>query len=218
MYSLVLVAAGTGSRLGLGYNKVLYHLKNGLTILETTLNIFENLNIFNEIIIVINKEDIDEVQNILRNKDNVKITTGGSTRGKSVYNGVLECTNDYVFIHDSARCNIKGEIILELKNAIKDNIPCITLGVPPKDTIGITNENILTDMLERDKLVSIQTPQVINKNTYFECYIDGENTDETSLFIEKSKEVMLINGCYENFKITTREDLEYYEYLKFIKR
>ncbi len=218
MYSLVLVAAGTGSRLGLGYNKVLYRLQNGLTILETTLSIFKDLNIFNEIIVVTSEEDLINVQKILEKYDNIKITTGGTTRGKSVYNGVLECTNDYVFIHDSARCNINMELILELKNAIEDNIPCVTLGVKLKDTIGITKENNITGILDRNSLISIQTPQVVNKKIYLECYTDGLNTDESSLFLKKSKEVKVVNGSYENFKITSKEDLEYYEYLKFIKR
>lgn len=215
MRSLVLLAGGTGSRLGLGYNKIMYRFKNNKTILQTTLDIFYNINIFDEFIIVYNKEDIKTIQQDLREYKNIKLIEGEGKRYENVNKGVLSCKNKIVYIHDGARLNFNSEYIYEIEEEVKNGYSCITLGVPPKDTIAVKKNNIISNNLKRDNLISIQTPQVINKEVYLNIYEGEEHTDESSLFFKNNIEVKVVIGDYSNFKITTVEDLKLYECLYY---
>ena len=58
-YTALIVAAGSGSRMGLGYNKMLFKLKNGHTILEETIQVFQKDTRCHQIIVVASKEDIE---------------------------------------------------------------------------------------------------------------------------------------------------------------
>ena len=56
MYSAIILAAGSGTRLGLGYNKLLYKIDDK-TIIEKTVEVFKNDNDCHETILVISKDD-----------------------------------------------------------------------------------------------------------------------------------------------------------------
>src|SRR6056297_1341338 len=104
MYSAIILGGGTGERLGLGYNKVLYKVK-GKTVIEHAVQKFLDDKEFNEIIVVMNRNDYDQTK-VLFNDQRVRVIKGGQTRQESVYLGLKDIQlNDFVFIHDGARPN-----------------------------------------------------------------------------------------------------------------
>lgn len=217
MNSAIVLAAGNGTRTKLNYNKVLYKIKNQ-TLLEIIIEKFINVDIFDEIIIVCSKKDIQEITKLfqigkfLKKSMNIKIIIGGDTRQKSVWEGVKESKNEVLYIHDGARPFISCEKILEIEKKILKfpKINCFTLAIDVVDTIAIKKDDLMEKTLKREVLCAIQTPQVIKKDMYMNLYQKSKSdyTDETALFQNKGQEVMIIAGEIKNKKITNVEDIK----------
>lgn len=208
MVSVILLMAGSGTRMKQNKNKILLPV-NGKPIFTYPLNLFLKYNF--EIICVIKEEDEEFIKPYL--PENVKITYGGKERKDSVLNGLNLATGDYVLIHDGARAFIDSNTIdkiLELKN----NDEAILSYLNVKDTI---KENVdgkyLT--LDRSKLIAASTPQCASLANFKYVYNKAKednymSTDDISL-IEKYLPNVKINYVLaneESFKITTPLDYE----------
>ena len=101
-YTALVVAAGSGSRVGLGYNKMLYKLQNGNTILEETLQVFQQDARCHQIVVVASAQDMETFHEVCDEK-NICIVEGGTTRQESVWNGLQKVNCSHVLIHDGAR-------------------------------------------------------------------------------------------------------------------
>lgn len=210
MFSAVIVAAGSGKRTGLDYNKIFYKIK-GLSIIEYSVKKFLEDDDFKEIIIVISKEDLNHVREIFKSTK-VKYVIGGSTRQKSVFNGLSLVNEDYVFIHDSARPNILTEDINRLKENVKEK-DAVILYTPVKDSVIEYKENIVNKYLDRNEIGLVQTPQafqsdLIKKAHSLAIKSKVKYTDDASLYRQElNKEVYLLQGNENNIKATTKHDL-----------
>ncbi len=212
MKTLILMAAGKGTRAQVGMNKVLFKVKNK-TILEHTIEKFYGLNIFNQIIIVVSKEDYEIVKNELSKYD-VELVIGSNQRYKSVKNGIDKSINNIVYIHDAARPYIEKEDILTVENIVKLNsdIKCFSLAGKIKDSICFVEGNKIRDNINREEIMSLLTPQVINKEEYLKIYNEEIlTTDETSLFKSNGYDVVLVETEKNNDKLTTKEDIKKFE-------
>ena len=211
-YTALIVAAGSGTRMQLGYNKVFARLKDGRTILETTAGIFLKDQDCTQIVIV---TDASEFRRFWPDRIPGKIVLcrGGSTRQESVCNGLQAVINDFVFIHDGARPFLDEETLARLKSAMETEEAAL-LCVPCKDTIKKADENgYVVETYERSTLRSAQTPQAFRTGLIMECmekaFADHyTGTDDCSL-VERysSTRIKAVEGSYENFKVTTPEDL-----------
>ncbi len=210
MFSIVIVAAGSAKRTGLGYNKIFYKIK-GKTILEYSLLHFLNDDDFKEIIIVLSKEDLQEVRKLFSNPK-IKYVIGGSTRQKSVFNGLSLVNEEFVFIHDGARPNISKEKISELKEEIK-NRDAVILYTKVTDSVVKYDGNELSEYLDREEVGLIQTPQVFRSERIKKAHSQAINskknyTDDASLYKEElHKDIFLLEGNDLNIKATTKLDL-----------
>lgn len=208
MYSIVITAAGSGSRAGLGYNKMLYKI-DGITLLEKSVQIFANNNLFNELIVTASQVDYPLYTEILKNY-NVKLVIGGKERMNSVYQGVLEATNNTVFIHDGARVYLDNALIDRL-SSYDQAYDGLALATPVVDTTLLVEDNQIKQILNRDKLFNMQTPQVVNRNKYLEAYgqaITEEAlfTDEMSLLTNYGYNCHIVKSEVYNKKLTNPED------------
>ena len=171
--SAVIVAAGSGTRMKAGKNKVFLELL-GKTILEHTVSVFQNMAMIDEIIVVTN--EIEEATRVLSEYSKIKaIVAGGAVRGESVYNGLSKTSGDFVAIHDGARALILEE---DIENVLKSAIEfgAAALGVKCKDTLKMADENgFIKETLDREFLYNIQTPQVFKLSQIKEMY---EKCDE----------------------------------------
>ena len=108
-FTAIILAAGSGSRMGLQYNKILHRI-NGKRVLDYSLEFFEKYPHCDDIILVCSNSDYEE---ILCDYQTQKMTiiTGGDTRQESVYKGLKEANNPYVLVHDSARPYLNSSVI-----------------------------------------------------------------------------------------------------------
>lgn len=212
--SVIIVAGGSGSRMNMNINKQFIKLNGKEIILHTIDKFYNNKNI-DEIVVVIKKEEENYFNEIIKkyNYKNIKIAYGGNERQDSVFNGI-KCLNkntEIVLVHDGARPFVDDFIInSSIKEAKKSG--ALVVGVKVKDTVKIVKNNEIEKTLKRDELISVQTPQTfkyeILKEAYLKAYEDNfYGTDDSSLVERIGVCVKVIDGSYDNIKITTKEDL-----------
>ena len=211
-YSAVIVAAGKGSRMGLGYNKVYAPLGDGRSILMHTIEVFQKDAECTQIVVVTEANDFQKMICGSWPKK-VVLAKGGASRQESVYHGLLAVKEDVVMIHDGARPYVRQENLDALKNVLA-NHKAACLMVPCKDTISVVEDGYIVKALDRSTLRAAQTPQVFETNLILSCikqaFEEGfVGTDDCSLVLRFSDEkICVVEGGYENIKITTREDLK----------
>lgn len=210
----IIVAAGRGTRMGAKENKIFLPLA-GKPVLVFCLDAFSSCDKIDEIILVTRKADIPLCETLFREHPIEKlkaIVPGGNTRQESVYQGLLHCHLPYAAIHDAARALITpAEIAHVIETA--EQYGAAALGVKSKDTLKRVSENgWITATIDREYTYQIQTPQVFDTNLILSahkkaCQDHFEGTDDCSLVERLSTNVKLVEGSYENLKLTTPEDL-----------
>lgn len=211
----ILLAAGSGSRMN-NIKKQFLNV-NDKPLIYYSLKTLSDCDNIKSVIIVTKEEDIEYINEIVNefefNKV-IKAVKGGAQRQDSVYSGLMCVPKEfeYVLIHDSARPFVKKEDVL---NVIDDGIlhNSATLGVKVKDTIKeIDDDGFVNKTLNRESLISIQTPQVVNKKLLIEGFDKFKNnlfTDDTSILEALGIKTKITFGDYSNIKITTKDDLIY---------
>lgn len=210
-YSALIVAAGAGERMKLGFNKVYMHLKNGQSLLGKTLSVFMDDPDCTQIVVVTDpvlfRKEIGT-----RCIGKVVLVKGGSTRQQSVHNGLMAVLEDKVFIHDGARPFLSEEALERLKKTMEHEKAAL-LTVPCKDTVKKVKDGYIEKTYDRATLVNAQTPQAFDTELIINCmekaFKDAfTGTDDASL-VEKYSDVRIasVEGDYSNLKITTPEDV-----------
>lgn len=212
----IITAAGKGKRMGYGIKKP-YIILNGTPLLAHAILPFEQSKAINGIVIVTAKGDEDFcLKNIVKRfkfKKVLKVVCGGKERQDSVMSGIMAAGNgwDIVVVHDGARPFIAKKSIEEvIKSARRRG--AATLAVPVKDTIKQVCSGFVKKTLPRDELWAIQTPQAfkfdILKKAHLRAFKQGFIGTDDSILVEISGcKVAVVNGSYDNIKITTPEDL-----------
>lgn len=214
----VVLAAGRGSRMQSAVQKQYLHIGER-PVLYYSLKQFEDFDGVDEIILVTGENEIEYCREEIVNTYNLKKVTsiipGGIERYHSVYEGLCaakEC--DYVFIHDGARPFLDRSILERVLEAVREYRACV-VGMPVKDTIKIADGNqFAVQTPDRSSLWMVQTPQVFEygliKDAYtrmMEAGIVGVTDDAMVLERMSGMQVKLVEGSYQNIKITTPEDL-----------
>lgn len=216
MNGVVIVAAGTGSRMNMGINKQFIKLEEKEIIAYTIEKFYNNSNI-EDIVVVVKEDESGFFKKEILDKynfKNIKIAYGGKERQDSVYNGLklLDKKCDVVLIHDGARPFVSDKIIDNCIEEAKEH-KAIVVGVPVKDTIKIIdNDKNIVDTPNRSVLWAVQTPQTFDYNILLDAYKDAfksgfYGTDDAMLVERIGYKVKMVEGSYNNIKITTKEDL-----------
>ena len=213
MNGVVIVAAGTGSRMKMGINKQFIKLE-GKEIIAYTIEKFYNNSNIEDIVVVVKEDESEFFKKDKYNFKNIKIAYGGKERQDSVYNGLklLDKKCDVVLIHDGARPFVSDKIIYNCIEEVKEH-KAIVVGVPVKDTIKIIdNDKNIVDTPNRSVLWAVQTPQTFDYNILIDAYKDAfksgfYGTDDAMLVERIGYKVKMVEGSYNNIKITTQEDL-----------
>jgi 2-C-methyl-D-erythritol 4-phosphate cytidylyltransferase len=213
----IITASGYGKRMGRPKQFIGI---GGKPILEWTLSVFEEAKAVDEIILVVNKEDIEQAKEFKLSKLR-QIVGGGKERQDSVYKGLKALPEDaeIVAIHDGARPFVTSEIIDKAVSEAKA-FGAVVVGVPVSDTIKqIKNEKlkmknegaIIEKTIDRSLMWRAQTPQIFKKDIILKAYQEGRGkhqvTDDAMLVEKLVIPVKMVMGSYQNIKITTPEDL-----------
>ena len=213
--AVIIVAGGTGSRMGTDVPKQFLEISNK-EIIEYTIETIADSNVADKIYIVCHKDYNEHVKAIVERASlpiPFEIVTGGEDRQKSVYNGLVKAQEyEYVMIHDAVRCCITVE---EIRNLYDELIKCgsCALGVKVKDTIKVVDsEDVIIQTPDRARLVQIQTPQAFETKLILKAHENAVNlgitaTDDCALVEGMGNIVKVVYGSYDNIKITTSEDM-----------
>ena len=218
----LILAAGTGSRMGNADKPKQFLPIYGKPLMIHTIEAFEMHDEIDKIIVVTSEGYDDQVKVWCKQYDLSKVkavTIGGDSRQISVYNGLQAVKeigakdDDIVLIHDAARPLIS-------KNIISKNIEaCIKYGavdtvIQASDTIINSKDGEkISDIPVRKELYQGQTPQTFKLGLILEAHENAKAgkvpnvTDDAKLVISMGKEVHLVEGSKQNFKITTFDDL-----------
>ena len=200
----VIVCAGKGERSGLAYNKIL-HLIGRKTVLEKSLDAFLNTRV-RHITVVTSKDDISAVRDITSAYDGISVVVGGDTRAKSVYLGLQAYPCDIVLIHDGARPYVTTDIIERAIDSAIERGSGIA-AVPCVDTVKRVQGG-KAHSLPRAELYNAQTPQAFRYTEIMDAYnrANGVFTDDAEVYENAGYTPRLVDGAYDNVKLTTPAD------------
>jgi 2-C-methyl-D-erythritol 4-phosphate cytidylyltransferase len=207
----VIVAGGSGLRMGADKPKQ-FLLLRGKSILYYTINQFFKAYPEIQILLVLPKDFLKEGQELLKELDasiDLQFVTGGATRFHSVQNG-LNCIKEpgIVFVHDGVRCLLTENLIKACYDqalAIGSAIPAVAA----TDSIRIVQGDA-SQVADRNLVRIIQTPQTFQTSLLlpaFETEYMASFTDEATVVEASGKMIHLIEGDYNNIKITRPVDL-----------
>ncbi len=211
----IIAAGGLGTRLKTINPKPLVMLNNK-PLLAYGLEVFDKSPLIDGVIIVTHEYHVLDVEDVVRHYGFEKVervVIGGETRLASVYNGLRETGDktDIVVIHDGARPLLKAQTLQRAIEECKINGAAV-VGVRVKPTIKRVDplNLFVRETLNRAELWEIQTPQIFKKETLLKAYAqkgDRDFTDDAALVEHIGVLVKVVEGDYENIKITTNEDL-----------
>ncbi len=217
MNTAIILAAGRGSRMKASFNKQ-YLLLKRKPILAHTIEVFEKNKLIDEIIVVIHEDDKDIFKKSIINKYRFrkikKVVSGGKERQESVYNGLKNIDEkcSVVLIHDGARPLVTHKVINRcIKGA--ERYGASSAGVPIKETIKIMKKDCFVKYTpKREDVWITQTPQGFKTDIIRAAHELAINekiigTDDAMLVEIMGCEVKMVEGDYENIKITTPDDL-----------
>jgi len=213
----IVLAAGKGSRMNSDVPKQ-YLTLLGKPVLFYSLNAFEESDV-DEIILVTGSGEQEYCKKEIVEKYQFNkvthIVEGGAERYHSVHNGLLSAKDvEYVLIHDGARPLISVEVINKAIENVKKTDACV-VGMPVKDTIQIVdNDGAIESTPDRRRTWIAQTPQCFSFELALSSYNkaiesrDASITDD-AMVVRKygNASVMMLEGGYENIKVTTPEDI-----------
>ncbi|MBV8160891.1 MAG: 2-C-methyl-D-erythritol 4-phosphate cytidylyltransferase [Acidimicrobiia bacterium] len=138
------------------------------------------------------------------------VVAGGATRASSVRAGLaaIPAEAEVVVVHDAARPLASVALFEQVIAAVAAGAAGAVPGVPLTDTVKVVDGGAVTETLDRDHLVAVQTPQAFAAATLRRAHEDGgEGTDDAALVEAAGGRVVVVPGEAGNTKITTRHDL-----------
>ena len=208
----IIAAAGFGERFG---EKKQLKLLNGRPLLFHTIQPFIKSELISEILVVVPKDDVIQVDREFKStltSKKIEVISGGKTRQESVNNGlkISDKESELICVHDGVRPFVTLSLIEKVIKASMEHDGAI-LAAPSSDTIKKIMGNQILETLPRETIWRAQTPQVFSKAALEEAIqiaIDEnlEGTDESSILEKIGYQIGFIEGSPLNIKITTKED------------
>lgn len=218
--SILVPAAGCGSRAATGGNKILAPLGNE-PLLYHTLRALTNNQAFPEetqaleLIIAARRDEFELIQpvfSILNSQLSIRLVEGGTSRQESVFNAAKAASGDFLLVHDAARPLVSPSLIKRVIEAALQSGAALA-ALPCPDTVKQAKDGFVAATLDRSVLWLAQTPQVFRRELFLKALEkavrDGfEGTDCASLVENLGHRVELVSGEARNFKVTYPNDLE----------
>ena len=229
----IILAGGTGSRVGGKTPKQLLPLEDGRSILEHSVDAFEQAPSIDEIAIVMHPDFMEDAKRLCEQNTWRKVTQiipGGDERWESSWHAILAYSDQpsevSLWFHDAARPFVSQRILADIAEVLKTN-DAVTVAVPVTDTLyKIKNEELkftngagLCPIVEsvplRSEYMRAQTPQAFRYEVVFDAYVKALAeeeviaTDDAGVVRKYAPRVpiVIVSGEEANKKITYKEDL-----------
>ena len=203
--------AGNGSRAGTSGPKQ-YERVAGQPMIWHTLSAFAGVKRIARTLVVVAPGDGFFERN--PSTSALVVPCGGATRAASVANGLRELRRvgavdqDWVLVHDAARCLITPELIDRLIDACADDEVGGLLAYPLPDTLKVEQDGRVAATLERDDKWLAQTPQMFRLGMLRQALENAGAgvTDESSAMEAMGLKPKLVPAGAQNFKVTYPDD------------
>jgi len=208
MAAALLVAAGSGERLGAGRPKAFVELA-GRPMLEWSLAALRAAGVTD--IVVALPPGVPA-------PDGVRGVPGGATRSASVRAALAAVTADVVLVHDAARPLVTPDVFARVMDALAD-ADCAIAAARMTDTVKQADASgRVTATLDRSRLWAIQTPQAFRRDVLTRALdvsddVLAQATDDAWLVERAGGSVRVVETSPANFKVTTAHDLRVAEML-----
>ena len=205
--SVVIAAAGNGSRAKLNENKIFFDV-GGKTVIEKTVGIFLKNEKVKEIVIACSERDEKRILALFETYEKVRTVIGGTTRTQSVKNALETVNGDVTLIHDGARPFVTERLIEKIAEAAAEYGGAIPV-VSSTDTLGFGKDGFV-EKTARENLYFVQTPQGFSteklKLAYSLVKDAGGFTDDAGVYCKYVGRVKTVDGEKSNVKLTYPED------------
>ncbi len=223
----VVLAGGVGARVGGNLPKQLLPLADGKTILEHSVDAFDEADCVDEVCIVMHPDYICEAENMLEANNWTKvrhIIPGGKERWESSVNAIRkyqevlsadEFLKANILLHDAARPFVSQRIISDVCEALKEH-EAVVVAIPSTDTVYEMQNGCVARIPNRSTIMRAQTPQAFRLSLIAEAYAvetqyiaSVQATDDCGVVHKNLPNIPIhiVLGEEQNKKITFKEDI-----------
>jgi 2-C-methyl-D-erythritol 4-phosphate cytidylyltransferase len=210
----ILVAAGTGERLGSDRPKAFAALA-GRPLLAESLERLDSSGWIDAIVVAAPSEWEEPAILLAEELVASKVTSvvkGGATRAESVRNALAEVSEEalVVLVHDAARPLVDDAVIERLLGKLDGSVDGVVPGLAVQDTVKRVERDLVVETVDRDGLVAVQTPQAFLADPLRAAFAGdlAGATDCASLVERQGGRVAVVEGDPDLAKVTTVDDLE----------
>lgn len=195
----VVVAAGSGRRFG-GAKQ--FEQLDGVRVLDRSVAACRS--VCGGVVVVVSPEVLGTDDAVVSGAD--VVVAGGASRSESVRRGlaVVPETAEFVLVHDAARPLVPVAVCARVLEALRRGATAVVPVVPVADTV----RTIEGEVLDRDQLRAVQTPQGFRRAALVAAHATATDaTDDAGLMELLGEQVEAVDGDPVNLKITSPSDL-----------
>jgi 2-C-methyl-D-erythritol 4-phosphate cytidylyltransferase len=215
----IVVAGGTGERLGLAGGKQLAPVA-GKPVVSWTLAALDACPDVDAIVLVCHPDRVEEFRATAVTPYGfatpVALVAGGDTRQASVAAGLaaVPATAEAIVVQDGARPLLTPELVARTLEVLDStpNVDGAVIAYPSSDTLKLVEDRHVVSTPDRSVIWAVQTPQVFRADALRDAYDAAEadgflGTDDASLLERAGQTVLVVEGPRDNIKVTVAEDL-----------
>ena len=208
--AVILVAAGSGVRLGAGTPKAFAPLC-GEPLLAHALRGVLGCGEVGHVIVVAPATHLQRARSIAGQDPRLDVVAGGADRSASVAAGLAALNHDdgIVLVHDAARCLAPADLFARVIHAVRAGHPAVVPGLEVSDTIKVVDaQGRVLATPERQSLRGIQTPQGFLREVLEHAHAGGgQATDDAGLVERIGGHVRVVEGDVRALKVTSPLDV-----------
>ncbi|APS26080.1 2-C-methyl-D-erythritol 4-phosphate cytidylyltransferase [Streptococcus agalactiae] len=216
----VIFAGGVGRRMNTKGKPKQFLEVHGKPIIVHTIDIFQNTEAIDAVVVVCVSDWLDYMNNLVErfNLTKVKaVVAGGETGQMSIFKGLeaaeqLATDDAVVLIHDGVRPLINEEVINANIKSVKETGSAVT-SVRAKETVVLVNDSSkISEVVDRTRSFIAKAPQSFYLSDILSVERDAiskgitDAIDSSTLMGMYNRELTIVEGPYENIKITTPDD------------
>lgn len=216
----VIFAGGVGRRMNTKGKPKQFLEVHGKPIIVHTIDIFQNTEAIDAVVVVCVSDWLDYMNNLVErfNLTKVKaVVAGGETGQLSIFKGLeaaeqLATDDAVVLIHDGVRPLINEEVINANIQSVKETGSAVT-SVRAKETVVLVNDSSkISEVVDRTRSFIAKAPQSFYLSDILSVERDAiskgitDAIDSSTLMGMYNRELTIVEGPYENIKITTPDD------------
>ena len=213
--AVIIPAAGRGHRMGQGARPKQFLPLFGKPIVRWTVEACAAARSVAQLVLVVAPEDVDACRSWISDATEkpVQVVAGGDERQVSVQRGLaaVPASVPLVAVHDGVRPLVQPALLDQVVAAAARH-GAATAAVPLKDTVKQVRDGWVQITPDRASLRAVQTPQAFRRDLLVEAHTRAQAdrwlaTDDAALVERLGHPVAVVDGAYDNIKITTPEDL-----------